>query len=127
MPPYRLAGVGGGIVGDHLHALRPRGGPPQVQAAQREAGRRHMDVAIHESRGYETTLEVHHLGVGKLPAADVIAAQPRDDLTAHRHSGRVGMGGTVHPAVQQQRGGNRGHTAKLRGAAPKAISSGRTA
>ena len=49
--PYRLTGVGRGVVGEHLHAMRGRGSPPQVQSAEREAGRRHMDVAVHEYPG----------------------------------------------------------------------------
>ena len=43
------------------------------------------------------------VGARELAAADVVAAQPRDDIVAHRHGGGVGVGGAVHPAVDQQR------------------------
>ena len=38
VPPHRLAGVGGRVVGDHLQALRARVGRAQVQPAERQAG-----------------------------------------------------------------------------------------
>ena len=46
---------------------------------------------------HEAAVEVDHFGVGELVAADVVAAQPRHDVAAHRHGGGVGMGRTVHP------------------------------
>ena len=62
-----------------------------------------MDVAVHESRRHEAAVQILDVGTRELAAADVVAAQPRDDITAHRHGGGVGVGRAVHPAVDQQR------------------------
>ena len=61
-------------------------------------------MAVDEGRGDERAGEVGHRRVGKLRAADVVAAEPGDDAVTHRHRGRVGHGRAVHPAVEQQRG-----------------------
>ncbi len=115
MSPYRLARVSGRIVGDHLDAVRARAGRAQIQPADGQAGRAEVDVAVHECRRHEAAVEIHHLGVGELATADVVTTQPRHNVAAHRHSGGVGMGRTVHPAIHQQRGGNLRHTAKTTG------------
>jgi hypothetical protein len=74
VPPHRLARMGRRVVRDHLNAVRARRGRPQVQAAERQAGRAQVDVAVHESRSHEATVEIDHFGAGELTAADVISA-----------------------------------------------------
>ncbi len=70
-----------------------------------------MDVAVHEPRRHESAVEILHVSVWELVAADVVAAQPGDDIAAHRHRGGFGVGGAVHPAVDQEFDGNLAHTA----------------
>jgi len=82
-----------GIVGDHVQALRTRARGPQIQPAERQTRRAQVDVAVHESGRHEAAVEILDFGVGELTAADVIAAQPRDDVAAHGHGGGVGVGG----------------------------------
>ena len=102
MPPHRLAGVGGRVIGDHLEALRARARRAQVQPAERQAGRGHVDMAVHESRRHEAAVQVLDVGARELAATDVVAAQPRNDVTADGHGGGVGVSRAVHPAVDQQ-------------------------
>ena len=49
-------------------------------------------------------VEIDDPRVGKLRAADIVAAEPRDHSVAHGHRGGVRHGRTVHPAAGQQRG-----------------------
>jgi hypothetical protein len=69
-----------------------------------------MDVAVDESGRHEGTVEILYVGVRKLTTPHLIAAQPGDDIAADRHGGGVGMGGTMHPPVHQQRGRCHGKT-----------------
>ncbi len=115
MSPQRLVRVGGRIVGDHLNALGARGGRTQIQPAEGQTGRAQVDVAVDESRRHKGAVEILHLGVRELTAANVVATQPGHDVAAHRHGCGVGVGRAVHPAVDQQLGGRLRHTAKLRG------------
>ena len=80
------------MVGDHLETLCARGGRPQVQPGEGQAGRAQVDMAVDESRRDETAVEIFDLGARKLAATDVIAAQPCDDVVAHRQGGGVGVG-----------------------------------
>ena len=90
------------VVGDELQAVPQRGGGSQVEPGERQAGGGEVDVAVDEGRCDEAAVEIDDLGVGKLGAADVVAAEPRDDAVAHGHRGGVGHGRAVHPAVQQK-------------------------
>ncbi len=119
MSPHRLVRVGGCVVGHQLDALCARAGRAQIQPTEGQAGRAEVDVAVDESRRHKPTAKILDLGIGEVTAADVIAAQPGDDVAADRHSGGVGVGRAVHPAVDQQLGrllgGRNRHTAKLVG------------
>ena len=83
-------------------AVPQRGGRSQIQPGERQAGRGEVDVAVDECRRDEAAVEIDDLGVGELGAADVVAAEPRDDAVAHGHRGGVGHGRAVHPAVEEQ-------------------------
>ena len=77
-------------------------GGPQVEPDEGQAGGGQVHVAVDECRCDERAVEVDDLGVGKLGAANVIAAEPRDDAVAHGHRRGVGHGGAVHPPVEQE-------------------------
>ena len=107
--PDRLAGMRGGVVGDELQAMALRRRSPQIQPGQRQTGGGEMNVAVDETRRDEAAVEIDHLSIGKLAAADVVATQPCHYSVAERHRGRIGMSRAVHPAVHQQRGGDVRH------------------
>ena len=102
-PRSRPSGWAACVLGDERKAVPQRGGGAQVEARQREAGGGDVDVAVDECGRDERAVEIDDLGVGELRAADVVAAEPRDDAVADRHRGGVGHGRAVHPAADQQR------------------------
>ena len=116
--PEQTIRVGAGMFGDQLQAVLERRRSAQIQPGQREAGTHDVNMAVDERGCDERSVQIDDLGVRKLSAADVVAAQPRDDAVADRHRGRIGMGRAVHPPAYKK-GRHRGEATTASAGAPE--------
>src|ERR1700691_2542986 len=88
---------------------------PQIETGKRQPGRGEVDVAVHETRRDEATVEIDDVGTGELAATHVVATEPDHHTVADRHGGGVRVGRAVNPAVDQQRCRDLSHAAKPTG------------
>ncbi len=97
--------AGGGEVPDQGQGRLQGRRVGQVEAGEREAGGRGVDVCVGERRGDKTAVQVDHLvdAVGER-VGGALGANPGDLAALHDHRGREGIGGTVDFAAAEQDG-----------------------
>ena len=100
--PQRTVGMRPDVLRDPAQTVVQGRGRAQIQSRQCQAGTGGVNVAVDESGCDERSVQVDDLGVRKLVAPVVVAAQPGDHAVADRHRGGFGMRRTVHPAADQE-------------------------